>query len=147
MWFNYTTCELICYEVLLVCLPVVKSLFLDVVVLIYFNPLCNLIKMYKNIKIISILSLSTLVIFAGYFRIKSNARKNRIIKLKKQLEIEIMNKDESRTQHNEQLIREQLSRNYAFLGEIGQSKVRDAFIIVVGLGGVGSHAYYMTSFN
>jgi tRNA threonylcarbamoyladenosine dehydratase len=40
----------------------------------------------------------------------------------------------------EELIREQLARNYAFLGENGVNKVRQAFVIVVGVGGVGSHA-------
>ncbi|KAI8592616.1 hypothetical protein BDZ88DRAFT_449124 [Geranomyces variabilis] len=43
----------------------------------------------------------------------------------------------------EHLIREQLARNYAFLGEEGVTKVRAAFVIVVGLGGVGSHAAHM----
>ncbi|TPX57694.1 hypothetical protein PhCBS80983_g03645 [Powellomyces hirtus] len=43
----------------------------------------------------------------------------------------------------EHLIREQLARNYAFLGEEGVAKVRSAFVIVVGLGGVGSHAAHM----
>ncbi|KAJ3159741.1 hypothetical protein HDU86_001391 [Geranomyces michiganensis] len=36
----------------------------------------------------------------------------------------------------EHLIREQLARNYAFLGEEGVTKVREAFVVVVGLGGV-----------
>lgn len=40
--------------------------------------------------------------------------------------------------HSEELIREQLARNYAFLGEDGMAKVRDQRIVVVGAGGVGS---------
>lgn len=40
--------------------------------------------------------------------------------------------------YDESLIREQLSRNYSFLGEEAMSKVRGAFVIVVGAGGVGS---------
>ncbi|KAJ3006550.1 hypothetical protein HKX48_009590 [Thoreauomyces humboldtii] len=44
---------------------------------------------------------------------------------------------------SEHLVREQLARNYAFLGEEGVSKVRGAFVVVVGLGGVGSHAAHM----
>ncbi|KAI9090815.1 hypothetical protein DFS34DRAFT_653873 [Phlyctochytrium arcticum] len=44
---------------------------------------------------------------------------------------------------DEGLVREQLSRNYAFLGEQGVADVRKAFVIVVGLGGVGSHAAHM----
>ncbi|KAJ3113347.1 hypothetical protein HDU96_003520 [Phlyctochytrium bullatum] len=46
-------------------------------------------------------------------------------------------------QVREELIREQLARNYAFLGEEGTKKVRGSFVIVVGLGGVGSHAAHM----
>ncbi|KAI9208851.1 uncharacterized protein BJ171DRAFT_487499 [Polychytrium aggregatum] len=43
----------------------------------------------------------------------------------------------------EELVREQLSRNYAFLGENGAARVRGSFVIVVGVGGVGSHAAHM----
>ncbi|GAO51800.1 hypothetical protein SAICODRAFT_68200 [Saitoella complicata NRRL Y-17804] len=43
----------------------------------------------------------------------------------------------------ESLIEEQLSRNLAFLGKEGLSKLRDARIIIVGLGGVGSWAATM----
>lgn len=45
--------------------------------------------------------------------------------------------------YDESLIREQLSRNYSFLGEEAMVKVRDAFVIVVGAGGVGSWAALM----
>ncbi|EEB07010.1 moeb/ThiF domain-containing protein [Schizosaccharomyces japonicus yFS275] len=38
----------------------------------------------------------------------------------------------------EQLIREQLARNYAFFGEKGMSQLRNALVVVVGCGGVGS---------
>ena len=38
------------------------------------------------------------------------------------------------------LIKEQLARNYAFLTEEGMSRLRSAFVIIVGCGGVGSHA-------
>lgn len=41
------------------------------------------------------------------------------------------------------LISEQLSRNIAFLGEERVDKIRNSFVIVVGLGGVGSHAAHM----
>lgn len=40
--------------------------------------------------------------------------------------------------HSEELIREQLARNYAFLTEEGMKKVRKQRIVVVGAGGVGS---------
>jgi tRNA threonylcarbamoyladenosine dehydratase len=41
------------------------------------------------------------------------------------------------------LIAEQLSRNTMFYGEENQKKVAQSFVIVVGLGGVGSHAAHM----
>lgn len=43
-------------------------------------------------------------------------------------------------EYDEELILEQLSRNRLFLRDEGLRKVRDAFVVVVGLGGVGSHA-------
>ncbi len=42
--------------------------------------------------------------------------------------------------HHEDLILEQLARNRVFLTDEGLSKLRSAFVIVVGCGGVGSHA-------
>jgi len=44
---------------------------------------------------------------------------------------------------DESLVREQLTRNYSFFGEEKMEKVRKGFIIVIGLGGVGSHAAQM----
>lgn len=44
---------------------------------------------------------------------------------------------------DEALINEQLSKNTAFLGEVGMKKVRESFVIVVGAGGVGSWAALM----
>lgn len=44
---------------------------------------------------------------------------------------------------DEELIKEQLSRNNAFFGPERLSKIRNSFVIVVGLGGVGSHAAMM----
>lgn len=49
--------------------------------------------------------------------------------------------DEDPQKNNEntekELIREQLKRNYEFFGEIGMEKIRNSFIVVVGIGGVG----------
>jgi len=42
--------------------------------------------------------------------------------------------------HDESLIAEQLARNLAFLGPQGNLDVRNAFVIIIGLGGVGSSA-------
>ncbi|KAJ8325184.1 hypothetical protein O5D80_006134 [Batrachochytrium dendrobatidis] len=47
------------------------------------------------------------------------------------------------TPEAELLVKEQLSRNIAFLGPEGVAKCRKSFVIVVGLGGVGSHAAHM----
>lgn len=41
------------------------------------------------------------------------------------------------------LLREQLSRIDSFFGREGLEKIRGAFVIVVGVGGVGSHAAHM----
>lgn len=46
-------------------------------------------------------------------------------------------------QENETLIREQLARNYAFLGEASMQRLRQSYVIIVGCGGVGSHAAHM----
>ncbi|KAG5462136.1 MAG: ubiquitin-protein ligase molybdopterin-converting factor, partial [Olpidium bornovanus] len=43
----------------------------------------------------------------------------------------------------EDLAREQLSRNISFLGEEGVRRIRDSFVVVVGCGGVGSWAALM----
>ena len=40
----------------------------------------------------------------------------------------------------EDLILEQLARNRVFLKDEGLAKLRNAFVVVVGCGGVGSHA-------
>ena len=42
--------------------------------------------------------------------------------------------------HGPDLILEQLARNRVFLTDDGLAKLRDAFVVVVGCGGVGSHA-------
>merc|ERR1711871_764551 len=46
-------------------------------------------------------------------------------------------------EENEVFMREQLTRNVQFYGEDGNAKVRGSFVVVVGLGGVGSHAAHM----
>ena len=44
---------------------------------------------------------------------------------------------------NETIRKEQLSRGYLFFGDEGQEKIDDAYVVVVGVGGVGSHAAHM----
>ena len=41
------------------------------------------------------------------------------------------------------LLEEQLSRNAQFFGKSSQEKIQDSFVIVVGAGGVGSHAAHI----
>ncbi|CCD27380.1 tRNA threonylcarbamoyladenosine dehydratase NDAI_0K01890 [Naumovozyma dairenensis CBS 421] len=43
-----------------------------------------------------------------------------------------------RSKYDDNLFREQLARNYAFLGEEGMEKLKQQYIVVVGAGGVGS---------
>ncbi|CAL1709992.1 unnamed protein product [Somion occarium] len=45
--------------------------------------------------------------------------------------------------YDEELIREQLARNYAFFGDEGMAKIRKGTVVVVGCGGVGSWAAVM----
>jgi tRNA threonylcarbamoyladenosine dehydratase len=47
------------------------------------------------------------------------------------------------SEYAEELVREQLARNYAFLREDGVSRVRAASVVIVGCGGVGSRAAVM----
>ncbi|KAG0360449.1 hypothetical protein BG005_010672 [Podila minutissima] len=51
--------------------------------------------------------------------------------------------DDSVPQFDEELVREQLARNIAFLGEEGVEKLRNSFVVIVGAGGVGSWAASM----
>ena len=43
----------------------------------------------------------------------------------------------------EEIHRQQFTRNVAFFGEDGQNRIEDAFVVVIGLGGVGSHTANM----
>ena len=45
--------------------------------------------------------------------------------------------------YDEELIREQLARNYAFFGEESMTKIRQGSVVIVGCGGVGSWAAVM----
>ena len=46
-------------------------------------------------------------------------------------------------EYDEELVREQLARNYAFFGDDGMAKIRAGNVVVVGCGGVGSWAAVM----
>ncbi|KAI0827464.1 hypothetical protein BC628DRAFT_1418556 [Trametes gibbosa] len=45
--------------------------------------------------------------------------------------------------YDEELVREQLARNYVFFGEEGMAKIRKGTVVVIGCGGVGSWAAVM----
>jgi hypothetical protein len=45
--------------------------------------------------------------------------------------------------YDEELLREQLARNYAFFGEEGMTQIRAGSVVIVGCGGVGSWAAVM----
>lgn len=55
---------------------------------------------------------------------------------------EIMASDQD-IHYQEDLIKEQLARNYAFFGDDGMSNIRRGTVVVVGCGGVGSWAAVM----
>lgn len=46
-------------------------------------------------------------------------------------------KGKGRRKTSEVIVRESLARNYVFFGEEGMEKIRESFVVVVGLGGVG----------
>ena len=46
-------------------------------------------------------------------------------------------------EYDEDLVREQLARNYVFFGDEGMEKIRKGKVVVVGCGGVGSWAAVM----
>jgi tRNA threonylcarbamoyladenosine dehydratase len=48
-----------------------------------------------------------------------------------------------RITYDEELIQEQLARNYAFFGEESMARIRQASVVIVGCGGVGSWAAVM----
>jgi len=61
----------------------------------------------------------------------------------KSVEESIVSRAEESLDYDEELIREQLARNYAFFGEQGMANIRNANVVVVGCGGVGSWAAVM----
>ena len=46
-------------------------------------------------------------------------------------------------EYDEELVREQLARNYAFFGDEGMARIRKSSVVIVGCGGVGSWAAVM----
>eukprot|EP00924_Labyrinthula_sp_SR-Ha-C_P008977 snap_masked-scaffold_2-processed-gene-8.24-mRNA-1 protein AED:0.02 eAED:0.02 QI:0/-1/0/1/-1/1/1/0/454 len=59
--------------------------------------------------------------------------------------VDLLRDDQSKKTSLKMLKEEQLSRNISFFGRAGQQRIEQSFIVVVGLGGVGSHAANLIS--
>ena len=70
-------------------------------------------------------------------------RRIELRKFKQQLADELVFDGYDDLAETDSLMAEQLSRNILFLGEEGVQKCQSSFVVVVGLGGVGSHAAHM----
>jgi hypothetical protein len=113
--------------------------------------------MDKNLKLFLTAIVSSLITAGSIFSIQAylQPKEKKFIKFETEdkesvntrsisgLGIEDDSKGAEQTEENEVLIKEQLSRNLAFLGEEGLDKVRNSFVIIVGCGGVGSWAGLM----
>lgn len=98
----------------------------------------NLNPRQQNIIVAAAASLLTTV---SIYSMSSISQRMKIRYLKS--EIKVINDWEQNIEQSESLIAEQLSRNQSFLGTEKLLKVRKSFVIVIGLGGVGSHAAHM----
>ncbi|WFD37015.1 hypothetical protein MCUN1_003907 [Malassezia cuniculi] len=92
-------------------------------------------------------SLVTLAAVFGWQRVRRIEKKRDVIQAAHASTVTAMPAaepvQEEPAEHDDDLVREQLSRNYAFLGDEGMAKIRDSFVVVVGAGGVGSWAALM----
>jgi len=77
------------------------------------------------------------------FLIQYLLKRKAIQKLRKEFSNALATSPTNKNELNEDFIREVLSRNYSFFGEEKMNKIRKSFVIVVGVGGVGSHAAHM----
>lgn len=93
-------------------------------------------------KPIFICILSSVLTATGIFTMQYIHRKRKITQIKEEIKVD-WEGEKLRDQDHEILVQEQLSRNIAFLGVEGVHKLRESFVVVVGLGGVGSHAAHM----
>eukprot|EP00124_Ichthyophonus_hoferi_P001278 Ihof_evm15s62 gene=Ihof_evmTU15s62 len=55
----------------------------------------------------------------------------------------ITEEKKEKVEYDDAFYKEQFARNIKFFGEKGQAKIEDSFVVIVGLGGVGSHAAHM----
>ncbi|CAG8555005.1 11962_t:CDS:2 [Acaulospora morrowiae] len=114
-----------------------------------FNPYLSNIKVQLALTAIGA-TLATGIAIFSYQSFQRDAR-GRALKKEPLSNAKTRGIQDSRTSNNtadvkqfdETLIREQLARNIAFLGEEGVNKLRKSFIIIVGAGGVGSWAALM----
>ncbi|CUM65585.1 uncharacterized protein PRCAT00003232001 [Priceomyces carsonii] len=88
--------------------------------------------MNRTLTVVAATAFLTVGIVEGIHKWReTNQKKKKKSSLKKPV-------TETKKRYSEELIREQLARNYVFLSEKGMEKVRKQHIIVVGSGGVGS---------
>ena len=87
-----------------------------------------------------IASLATATAFTAYLRY-SYANKRQA--LARQVRSQLAHAPPAALAYDEDLIREFLTRNYAFYGDNAMHKIRGATVVVIGCGGVGSWAALM----
>ncbi|KAI8896100.1 hypothetical protein BC833DRAFT_598844 [Globomyces pollinis-pini] len=89
--------------------------------------------------------VSSLITVGGLSTYQSFRRQKTIRKIKSDLTVDWDKQEEIKSFNGdlEVIVNEQLSRNIAFLGIDGVKALRSSFVVVVGLGGVGSHAAHM----
>jgi tRNA threonylcarbamoyladenosine dehydratase len=84
---------------------------------------------YLKIAVLSITAFFTVRYFLKYKR-HDHIKKSSIV-------------DWDEIENDQEIVQEQLSRNYLFFGDESMDKIRKSFVVIVGLGGVGSHAAVM----
>jgi len=97
----------------------------------------------ENNSLITASVISSVCTASTIFIIQYLLKRKELQKLKREFSNAVAFKSNRKSELNEDFIRETLSRNYSFFGEEKMNKIRKSFVIVVGVGGVGSHAAHM----
>jgi len=96
-----------------------------------------------NNSLITASVISSVCTASTIFLIQYLLKRKELQKLKREFSNAIAFNSTHKSELNEDFIRETLSRNYSFFGEEKMEKIRKSFVVVVGVGGVGSHAAHM----
>ena len=112
------------------------------------NPMRDDSKVFRHsilslVVAVSVGSLITLVSQRLWSRFRGNDSSDSLSANDTKRFQELLNNEKKEYPINPDLIDEQLARNRAFFGDEGLQKIRNSYIIVVGLGGVGSWAATM----